>query len=234
MNDYYSDIAAIANRSKEEVCGFLLNNKDGGLAMYQTRNVSPDARAESFEISLDDQRIFQGSGLVEAFFHSHVTGDEKFSQEDMRSSNASGLPLFVFAVETQRFNLYIPPTKRAAFYDRQFIAGLKDCYQLVADYLACKSGIVLPYVRRTATQLNFGIEGWKDLAAASSLRVSEPSAGYVKDDVLAFSTAGNTSVNHLAIYLGDGLMLHQLLGKPSSVKSLTEAWKNNLRFVCRA
>lgn len=99
---------------------------------------------------------------------------------------------------------------------RPYVSGVSDCYTLLEDYWRPR-GLVLPETPR-----NF--LWWTDPAATSPFDRLKAEFGFRSvdfadvnpGDVLLVSIR-SAVVNHVAIYLGDGVVLHHLAGSVSRV-----------------
>ena len=56
-------------------------------------------------------------------FHSHIMGDENFSEFDIKMSENSCIPFMVYSLNTQKFNIYSPKTSES---DVSIINRFKD------------------------------------------------------------------------------------------------------------
>lgn len=110
--------------------------------------------------------------------------------------------------------------------------GTFDCYTVVKDVLKKHFGIVIPnyarprYFHMPPLDLFSKIAQEDFFIARPSLDYKEIQAG----DILSFCVHSET-VNHVGIYLGNGLFLHQLYDSLPREDSLSLAWMRRLRAV---
>lgn len=110
--------------------------------------------------------------------------------------------------------------------------GVFDCYTVIKDVLFKHYGIVIPNYARPEHFHVPPLDLFSKIAQEDfflprpSLDFKEIQAG----DILSFSVKADT-VNHVGIYLGNGLFLHQLYRSMPREDSLSLAWMRRLRAV---
>lgn len=230
LNNYFTEIQEAAEASSEEICGFLLVDGMGSLVAYPTLNVAHSDRNVRFEISVREQISFYKTRRTFAIYHSHVLVDEKFSEEDIRTANMAEVPIMVYSKMTRRFNYYCPPKCILPYKERPFILGLQDCVTLVTDYYQKEYNFPMPFFVRGPAMLE---EGFKDLfdyyRSCGFENVTRPQKG----DILLLSILNAGHVNHAGIYLGDGVVLHQMMHRESCEQLFDESWLKRVRYILR-
>jgi cell wall-associated NlpC family hydrolase len=98
---------------------------------------------------------------------------------------------------------------------RQWVWVVTDCWTLVRDWYA-ENGISLPDFDRPTTPEEFEAQPlfddcWK---SAGFSRVPEEEAPRRGDALLM--SIGGPGLNHVGVYIGDGLVLHHIRGRLSS------------------
>lgn len=147
---------------------------------------------------------------AKAVFHSHPGGPFAPSGMDMQYQYASALPHGIAAFSDTRGEMFwfgdetpIPP-----LIGRAFRHGVTDCYELIRHVWRLLWNIELPYIPREWKWWKDGQSlynsGFKD-AGFCEIPFSEVLPG----DCIMFSI-GSKVVNHAAVWLGDGLILHHL------------------------
>lgn len=114
---------------------------------------------------------------------------------------------------------------------RPFIHGIFDCFTVVKDWFITKQGIDLFW----NNQRPFGWWETQDSLYLENATAAGfvPQVGVVKPgDVLTFAFGGSV-VNHAAIYLGNGKILHHLGGRFSCEQTLTPGLANFRRSTWR-
>ena len=112
--------------------------------------------------------------------------------------------------------------------------GNRDCYDLVRDFYRDNFGMELtPYVRPhdwdsdkiDLIRNHYEAEGFE---AITDWKPKDLRPG----DILAMSI-NESNPNHLAIYVGDGKIIHHLYGRMSRVEPLHGFWRNLTSFIVR-
>lgn len=235
MNDFYSEIAALAEASPEqEICGFLLANGQGSASVYPTRNVSANDKKKSWEIPLQDQIAFYKTGSVLGLYHSHVSCDENLGIVDINTAKRAELPMLCYSLATKAFDFFRPSICIQEYTNRPFIMGFADCLQLVTDYYERELGRKITFLRRDPDMIKYGFKRWREHAAKCGLVIHDPAA-LQTNDILVMSINGEdrASINHFGVYLGDGLFLHQMWGRLSCVATYNSSWERRTCFVLR-
>ncbi|MEM4406674.1 MAG: NlpC/P60 family protein [Candidatus Methanomethylicaceae archaeon] len=215
--------------SKAEVCGFIL--KDG--TVFQSRNDSENPE-RSFAISVDEFNRAKQWGEVIAVFHSHLGPQiEGVTDTDIKEQQLTGLPWGVLFY----FNGYVAgpfwwgyEVPLAPLIGREFVPGVFDCYTLCRDFHKVVFNIELPNPPRSGLWWEKGIEVIEpELELNNELYDSIQYSDLEPGDVL-IGRALSKVLNHFAVYLGDGTILHHLAGRLSSRTALGP-WKRSL-FKC--
>ena len=104
-----SQIAKEASLSPNlEICGFLGYDEEMERFVWQREpNSSPDPH-NFFCIDPFNYLEFQENYEIIAVFHSHVIGNAKPSEFDIKMSSTSCLPFLIYSVQEKKFNLYCP------------------------------------------------------------------------------------------------------------------------------
>lgn len=224
MNDYYAQIEVQAKaRPLEEVCGLLLFDYRGSLQAVPCANVAANPR-QDFEISCSDQLKARQTQRLAAYYHSHPAGDETFTAQDRFYSEQAKLPVFVFSLVTNKFNLYRPEATVPALTGRQFVLGFQDCATVVTDYFQLHRKQFLAYFPRSRDMLRHGFIGLDDYLIRHGFTRSEPVPGAV----LAFAVNGGTVVNHVGVLLDEDVFAHQQVGDLSEITKFTPEWRRCL------
>ena len=94
-----------------EVCGFLgYDVFDKAYVVHIEKNIAEDI-SNCFVIEPNNYLNFKNDYDIIAVFHSHVVGDETFSEFDIKMSELSCVPFLVFSVNSRKFNFYEPQNK---------------------------------------------------------------------------------------------------------------------------
>lgn len=215
MGDAISHALAVYPR---ESVGYIRNES------YQTLTNCCDDPAH-FVVPVSEELAAYQAGM-DLFVHSHPDGCNCPSESDMAHQEGSGVPWAIIVLQPpdkarplpQFMEAFVFGAKMpvAPYEGRSFRHGVNDCYSLVRDWWRKERGVELPYFPR-------GNEWWKDgqnlimdwmEKANFHTFAGEPEAG----DVILMSVGhfqGKHLVNHMGVYVGNGLMLHHFAGRPS-------------------
>lgn len=89
-----------------EVCGLIgQENENYVVVLCANKSKNPSS---SFVIDPLEYLLFLEKYNVIGLFHSHITGDETESEKDIMMSENSCLPFFIYSLNTENFNIYVP------------------------------------------------------------------------------------------------------------------------------
>lgn len=228
-------IAAARANPTEEVCGFIYQTAREVLH-YPCANISQDeaGRAGSFEIDPQDYIKVRGLGRPCGVYHSHPKDEAVFSEEDLAVAEDIGLPFHVYAVQTEGWVSYVPPTYYVNPIGRTFAWGEADCYEVVRLHYRQSLGIYLTDYDRDETFRDahpnaivehIEAEGFTNLGRDIKLARIH--------DVLLFESDGRRYPHHLGVCVGGSRLLHHRYGGLSRTDDIDESWLKCLVGVCR-
>lgn len=223
--DSLRSIAALA--APEEVCGVI--TIDGQLV--EVRNTAAASR-ESFD--LGPLAELEGRfGEFAGIWHTHPE-NQLPSPSDVAHCGATWVP-WVIAGPADIFVLH---PKSRGYVGREFVYGLDDCWSLVSDWHAQEGGVFLPWFERPP-------DGWWNSPGPSPYVAHADEYGFSIvpfaecgldglriGDVILMQVAAKR-VNHAALYMGGGHMLHHLYGELSRIAAFDGQFQRTARFVCR-
>lgn len=216
---------AACQAAPKEWCGFFVR-QESGLTIYPCENVADDGKNQ-FEISSNDWLAAEDLGEICAIVHSHPDGSPYLSGADRVAQLRSGLPWVVLGLcVCKTLNIFEPVLP---LLGREFEYGRFDCYALVRDaYHLC--GFRLPEKQRQTL----------DMDAEAERFINElPEAGFVREslDVIQAGdlivTTFDGKASHLALYLGDGEMLHHAAGQLSCRTAYSPYWQKLTHSIWR-
>lgn len=211
-----------------EACGLAVVPY-GHLIYIPCRNVA--SSDQEFEIHPEDYLNAKDKGIV-AVVHSHLFGSPEPSMADKVGCEKSGLPWLIVAVPNGAYAIVEPENFKPPLLGRPFVPGLLDCFSLARDYYAQQGISVLDFARE---------EDWWDKGQSMLTPENFELAGFhvvtdgslQKDDGIIMQN-GKTSVpNHVAVYLGDGMMLHHQGNALSCRTPYGGYWQKNTNFIVR-
>jgi proteasome lid subunit RPN8/RPN11 len=217
-NKIYQEIISQAESCDEEIGGFIYF-EGSQVKIEKCENIALDKK-NFFEVSADDYITNSRKDLY-AIYHSHVDSDYNFSEQDLEISEESCLPICVYSKLDKKINFYIPSSyDYGDFQGRKYIWGFNDCYGLIRDFYKKEKNFLLPdYVRDESFRANNF-----DIIIEEINEFFEKIDDFKFGDLFVFSQRGNAK--HLAIYYGDGKILHHPIGKLSTVEEIGSLGEN--------
>jgi proteasome lid subunit RPN8/RPN11 len=230
-NEGLERISAIAKKEyddgKKECCGLIL--LDGSIKECVNKDSDPTL---NFAI---DSRVYsraENKYGVKAIYHSHTNGNMEFTASDVDLANRTQKPVMLYDVVHNRFSA-IDPSGDTELIGRDFCYGIYDCYSLIRDYYKQVKGVEIPNYHRSSDELVWDKVEWDWIDSQYQLvgfrEVPSPEQG----DVLAMSIGNNArGINHLAIYMGDNTLLHQLAKRKSGLEIWGSPWSEyTIKFL---
>lgn len=177
-------------------------------------NLAADPRC-TFELDPEAWlRVRDGEEVI-GIYHSHPDGDPTPSVADLTSCEISGYPWYIVGAQTRRVHVMQPCGYRAPYLQRPYLWGIHDCWSLARDWYQWEWGVEIPDFERIPRFWDKGIDLFRDnLEAAGFVEVDSNETLLVGD---AFLISVESKVpNHIAIWLGDGKILHHAHGRLST------------------
>lgn len=201
-----------------EACGMLIDINGKSIAVV-CENSAPEPYSR-FRISSEEYLRCLGLGKIIGIWHTHTDEDAKPSEADRSACEGTGVPWYIIAVNKDGDSLVFsdpesidPNGYQTPYIGRPYVYGIHDCYTLVCDYYKREYGIEM---NRDYPRID---EWWKkgydffteNFERENFVTVSdEPQVG----DVFLLQM-GSTVASHVAIYLGDDIILHHCHGRLS-------------------
>lgn len=215
--------------SPKECCGLIiLENEE--VKVIKCENIAKEANCR-FVIKPEDYLKASIRGKVLAFYHSQPD-KPRFSIIDKVNCKSHNLPSIMYCVSSDVFHEMQPYDAYCSYTGREFKMGVNDCFTLVKDYflgeLAIKIGTYSykdDWYKKSSNlfESNYEKEGFRKVS--DSLK---------KHDVLLFIYSSKFQYpHHIAIYIGDGLILHQPRNKYSRVEDLSEHYIKKIAYIVR-
>lgn len=208
-----------ANDNKhEEICG-VVRKGSGGYYFQPLPNQAAE-RTTCFEMS--ENLVFSGHKAC-AIVHSHPQGPAFPSHHDMVQQQASHLP-WAIAIPIGQAHAGVfwfggsPPSLMCRGYRH----GVTDCFALIRDWFAIHRHISLPdYPRAWEWWIGDGNDASARRKDGDLYRDNFAAHGFgaLDDDVpreigdVAMMHILSPVINHAAIWVGQGLILHHLAGR---------------------
>ncbi len=192
-----------------ESCGIIAKDK-----YIRCENIAEENN--NFEIDSNEVAKYIVDGSLRAIVHSHIDNFH-LSKEDMIGQIKSAVPWGVVNVTNgtaRGIHFWGESLPIKDLIGREFIHGSQDCYGLVRDYYNKEKDTKLEQFPRD----NFWWSNGEDLLSKENFESvgfhEIDMSGLKVGDVVLFSIRANV-VNHSAVYIGNGEVLHHLSNRLS-------------------
>jgi proteasome lid subunit RPN8/RPN11 len=222
----------------KESCGLVLI--ENGQEVYVPCENRARDRAAHFVISAEDFAQIEDRGEISAVVHSHPDAHQRASEADQVSCENTGLPWHIFAIhkdddgEVKLFgeSVTTPRGYEAPLVGRQFAYGILDCYTLVQDYYKRELGITLEDVEHLDHHWERGISLYMENYEKMGFTPVPDHTQLEVGDIILMQVRASTP-NHAGVYIGNGVFLHHLYGRPSSKDVYGGYWQQATRLIIR-
>ena len=243
MTDFTSVLPFIrihaAAEAPRESCGIVIADPDGKPVYIACKNLAKET--EHFVLDSADFARAEDTGEIIAIAHSHVFESPAPSSADLTGIERTRVPWLIVNHPLGTFTITKPSGYVAPLVGRAFVHGSHDCYGLIRDAFR-ERGVELPEFDR--------VYGWWDEPNGPELYGEEniTSAGFAiihrgsvdsnslkslhPYDVLIIQVAAKHP-NHGAVYIGNGMILHHLIGQLSRREFFGEHWQKRTVLVLR-
>jgi len=213
------------SEAPKECCGFILENGK----IYRAQNTSMSDN--KFSINAADYITAKSLSAIKAVYHSHPNGGATFSEFDKFNSINHGVIYVLYSMKDNSFSQFDPAlTTFNKYIGRKFEIGETDCFALIKDFYEFELNIKLnEHHRDEGYEDHLGELFNVDFEAEGFSPVDEPR----KYDCILFREKKGRSSNHIALYLGDGLMLHQPRNSYSRIESYLNAHRRHTNHFIR-
>lgn len=234
------DITAHALRDyPREACGLVVIAK--GRQRYRPcPNTDGDGR-QGFRIAAEDWAAAEDAGEIIAVVHSHPDAPARPSEHDRVVCETLGLPWYIVSVRglddgsqhewefpwVAEWGSIAPSGYAAPLVGRQYSWGVLDCYSLIRDWYQRERGITLPDFDREFEFWKRGLNTYVDNIAAAGFRPLGAHEDWAAGDVFLCRMRSDVP-NHGGLYIGDGMVLHHMMGRLSS----RDVWGGYLADTC--
>lgn len=210
-------LALAAKASPHEACGLLLD--DG--RVYPCANVAGNPACH-FEIDPLDQAAAEQLGQVVGVWHSHPDGTAEPSLIDRAMCERTALPWHIVSPALGDYRYLAPCGWQAPYVGRPYCYGVFDCWELIRDWMRRERGVLLSRPLETEGWWEQGQPLFAQHAAANGF---EPLDDPLEPGDVLMLQIGASVANHLALWLGDGLILHHLKDRASEIHLYGSYWQ---------
>jgi proteasome lid subunit RPN8/RPN11 len=217
-----------ATEAPAECCGLVLR-LGGELVYAPCRNTAADP-TQRFVIAPEEYAQHEDRGEILLICHSHTEHSAEASEADIDGVNAFGIPWLIVSHPSGAFRILRPNSElritnsALPLIGRPFCYGTLDCCTLVCDYYAQKLSIPLADFPHPSDWPRSGPPEYLTACLRANGFVEAPLSEVAVHDVLAMRV-GAGIVNHLAIYIGDGMILQHLEGRLSARDVYGDYWR---------
>lgn len=212
----------------KECCGLIVC-KRGAMTCVPTKNDSSEQ--DFFRVNPKDYLKASNLGEIVAVYHSHTNGNQNFSEFDKFNSINHNITYVMYCPENNSLLQFSPSCGEFNRYiGRKFNIGNTDCYSLVRDFYEAELGVSLGHYYRDQDWKSYLEELFdKHFENEGFFEVSSLN----KYDCVLFNSGGDKPCSHIALYLGNGLILHQPARSYSRIESLTGRHLKLIKKVIR-
>lgn len=202
-----------AHRARpREACGLLVVIK-GKETYVPCRNLA--LTTEQFILSPEDYAQAEDRGEILAIVHSHPSTPAEPSQADRVSCEKTGLPWHICNPNSGDWAYLEPSGYKAPLVGRAWVWAVTDCWTLVRDWY-CEQGLPLADYDRPPSPEAFADAPLFDLYWRTAGFYSLPENDPLQPGDALLMGIGGQGMNHVGVYIGDGMLLHHLRGRLSS------------------
>jgi proteasome lid subunit RPN8/RPN11 len=209
-----------------ESVGVVIDIK--GKAEYR-RCVNLSTENDEMDLCPDSLVKAQDEGRLIGYIHSHVGGSTRPSSTDRNSCDATGVPWWVVTDASHEWSRMDPLGRPVE--GRQFVMGVDDCWSIVREWRLFNYGCELPDFLRKDKFWELGETPHLDNMRAAGFH-EIPVKDIEPGDVVLMEVAALT-INHCAIYMGHGKILHHLPGRLSRVDEYDGQWPGRTKMAVR-
>lgn len=229
---------AAMERFPKEACGLVVKVGKKSIAV-ETENSSENPNAQ-FLIGADEYARCADMGEVIGVWHTHTNGNPNPSNADYAGCENSGLTWYLQPIRQledlsfafDEFICFEPEGREIPYLERPYAFGALDCWSLVRDYYKREFGIQLgDYPRHHEfwknPETNYFHTEWKN-ENLIDVTGTIPQVG----DIFFIQTDKSGNPNHVAVFVGDDMILHHCHGRLSRRDVYGGYWaKHTVRHV---
>lgn len=216
--------------SPRECCGVIIAGADGSPLYVACRNIGGET--EHFMIDPEDLARAEDTGELLGYAHSHPFLDPAPTAADLVGIERTCLPWLIVNHPVGTWTVTEPSGYVAPLIERVFVHGVHDCYGLVRDYYATQGVALNDYPR------SFG--WWTKPDGPDLYRENFAREGFVevpretlRENDLILMRIRAQQDNHMAVYLGNGVILHHLVSQLSRREFYGEHYQRRTTAVLR-
>lgn len=216
----------------QECCGLLINKK-GKQLYHRCKNIAEGHEDQDFVLDPQDYaRAEEEEGEILAIIHSHPNASEQPSEADKVSCEKSGKPWYIVSYPAKKWSEIRPEGYKAPLTGRSFSYGILDCQTLYIDYYKQNLGIEIRHYDSEYDWWQKGKNYYADNWEKEGLIEIKDHSKIQKHDLIFMQIVSNVS-NHAAVYLGNNMILHHLMGRLSTKEIYGDYYQKHTTHVLR-
>jgi proteasome lid subunit RPN8/RPN11 len=223
-----------------ECCGILFeNSKNRNLEILECDNSSMNKRLH-FRVPTLDYFKASSSGKILAFYHSHFSENDFFSEFDKEQSEKHHIKLILYCVKKNSFHEYEPKIYDSNYSGKDFEIGVNDCFTLFRDYYKKELDIEIKNYYRDHNWFVENPNSYQKYYEESGFSkildgpISEDDLSQMrKNDVIFSKPLGKKFPTHAGIYMGHNSILHHQINCYSRIEEYTKTMKKRTITVIR-
>ncbi|MGI2095449.1 C40 family peptidase [Shewanella glacialipiscicola] len=212
-----------------ECCGLII--KFGAKSKYMPCDNKATNKADEFVIDSQQYAAIEDQGQIIGICHSHPDASSKPSQRDVAMCEASGVPWHIISWPDGDLRTVVPAGEHPALIGRPFVHGVWDCYSCVRDWYREILQITLLDFDRQDGWWEGEQELYLDNFGKAGFAKTHDQSLQIGDVILM--QIQSQRVNHAAVYVGEGKIIHHLYGRLSRHDIYGGYWQRNTRLVVR-
>lgn len=224
---------------EQEICGLVCQEEDFNIVYIPCTNIASNTgehfAIDPLEYVAAEDRYFR----IMAVVHSHPVDLPRFSAADKEQCNSGYLSWVLYYPDNF---ILMQSDNLKSLLGKDFVAVEQDCYRTMSDYLYKFQGLDVSQedlpsgvdVSREDTHWWYTddlIEGNHECLGFHE--VVEGFADIRRGDVLLMTQENETTVSHMAVYIGNSRILHHSPGRLSETFILNGLFQNKTKMLVR-
>ena len=213
-----------------ECCGLLVEREED-VKVFRCNNSSTE-KTKYFKISPADYLKASSKGKIKASYHSHCADMDGFSMFDKQNSQNHKIEYILYCTKSDNFFSYKPNCKFNSYVGRRCVIGKQDCGSLVREFYQKELNIYIRDYHRDESWIRNPTDTFDRYYEAEGFHKVHDLKKY---DCIFFKLKKTGPSSHIAIYLGNDLILHQPGGVNgySRIEEYSPRWKKFTNYTIR-
>ena len=202
-------------KAPDEACG-LVAIIEGKKIFWPCKNIAED-QFEFFALDPEDwAECEDNGGEILGVVHSHPVGSSEPSDGDRASSEYVGYPYHIYSIEHKSWSIVKPSGWKApSLIGRKWVWGQQDCWTVICDWFKETKNIDIPYWNRPKSIKSFLNSPEFQYALPKLKFEKQKTTNNLKKGDVLLMVGPREKLSHVALYIGDQLILHHEANKLS-------------------